>query len=128
MNNRIQLLKQPILPINQNTSEAVKSKVEKTDKTFKELLDELSITKQIKISKHAQQRIMSRNIKLTSNDFEKINKALNKAMEKGVKDSLILMDKVALVVSVKNRTVITAVDEKNLKENVFTNIDGAVII
>lgn len=128
MNNRIQLLKQPILPINQNTSEAVKSKVEKTDKTFKELLDELYITKQIKISKHAQQRIMSRNIKLTSNDFEKINKAVNKAMEKGVKDSLILMDKVALVVSVKNRTVITAVDEKNLKENVFTNIDGAVII
>ena len=54
--------------------------------------------------------------------------AVNKAEAKGAKESLILMDQLALVVSVKNRTVITAVDGASLKDNVFTNIDSAVIV
>ena len=54
--------------------------------------------------------------------------AVGKAREKGARDSLILMDNLALVVSIKNNTVITAVDEQSLKENVFTNIDSAVIV
>jgi flagellar operon protein len=54
--------------------------------------------------------------------------AVNRAEAKGAKESLILMDRLALVVSVKNRTVITAVDDQNLKDNIFTNIDSAVIV
>ncbi|HEX3047301.1 MAG TPA: flagellar biosynthesis protein, partial [Bacillota bacterium] len=54
--------------------------------------------------------------------------AVNKAEAKGARESLILMDQMALVVSIKNRTVITAVDNESLKDNVFTNIDSAVIV
>jgi len=60
--------------------------------------------------------------------MEQINKAVERADEKGIKESLLVMDNLALVVSVKNKTVITAVNSDELKGNVFTNIDGAVII
>jgi len=53
-------------------------------------------------------------------------KAVDKADAKGVKDTLIVMDRIAFVVNVKNRTVITALNSSEMKENVFTNIDGAV--
>lgn len=71
-------------------------------------------------------RLETRNIKISDAQKQKISKALDKAEEKGVKDSLVMVDDIALVVNVKNRTVITAVNSNELKENVFTNIDGAV--
>ena len=83
---------------------------------------------ELKFSKHAENRLKSRNITIDMEQRQKINDAVLKAEKKGVKESLILMENLALVVSVKNRTVITAVNSDELKENVFTNIDGAVII
>ena len=83
---------------------------------------------ELKFSKHALERLQSRNIKLTKEDISKINDAVNKAAEKGVKEALIIMGSTALVTSIKNKTVITAATEENLKSNVFTNIDGAIII
>jgi flagellar operon protein len=83
---------------------------------------------EVKFSKHAMDRLQSRNIKLTKEDISKINDAVNKAAEKGVKEALIIMGNTALVTSIKNKTVITAATEENLKSNVFTNIDGAIII
>ena len=83
---------------------------------------------EVKFSKHALDRLQSRNIKLTKEDISKINDAVNKAAEKGVKEALIIMGSTALVTSIKNKTVITAATEENLKNNVFTNIDGAIII
>ena len=83
---------------------------------------------EVKFSKHALERLQSRNIKLSSEDISKINDAVNKAAEKGVKEALIIMGSTALVTSIKNKTVITAATEENLKSNVFTNIDGAIII
>lgn len=83
---------------------------------------------EVKFSKHALDRLQSRNIKLTKEDISKINDAVNKAAEKGVKEALIIMGSTALVTSIKNKTVITAATEDNLKSNVFTNIDGAIII
>lgn len=91
------------------------------------LQEQLGKTGELKFSKHAELRLQSRNIRLTSQQKEKINEAVSKAQTKGVKDSLILMDNMAFVVSVKNRTVITAVNSNELQDNVFTNIDGAVI-
>ena len=82
---------------------------------------------EIKISKHAELRIKERNIELTDTVKEKINEAVNKASQKGVRDSLILVEDTAFIVNVKNRTIITAVNNEELKESVFTNIDGAVI-
>ncbi|HZK42828.1 MAG TPA: TIGR02530 family flagellar biosynthesis protein, partial [Syntrophomonadaceae bacterium] len=75
-----------------------------------------------------QQRLNSRNITLSETDLEKITEAVARAREKGARDSLVLMQDLALIVSVKNNTVITAVDGNSLKENVFTNIDSAVIV
>jgi flagellar operon protein len=83
---------------------------------------------EVKFSKHALDRLQSRDIKLTKEDISKINDAVNKAAEKGVKEALIIMGNTALVTSIKNKTVITAATEENLKSNVFTNIDGAIII
>lgn len=83
---------------------------------------------EVKFSKHALERLQDRNIKLSKDDINKINDAVNKAAEKGVKEALIIMGNTALVTSIKNKTVITAATEDTLKNNVFTNIDGAVII
>jgi len=82
----------------------------------------------IKFSKHAQTRMMQRNISLTQPEMEKIGDAVNRANSKGIRDSLVLLDKVAFIVNVPSRTIVTTVDEKSIKESVFTNIDGAVIL
>jgi flagellar operon protein len=82
----------------------------------------------LKFSAHAMQRLESRNITLTSDDVARMNAMADKAAAKGAKQSLFLMHDVALVVSIKNRTVITAVDGDSMKDNVFTNIDSAAII
>lgn len=82
----------------------------------------------LKFSAHAMQRLQSRNISLSSEDVAKMNTMADKAAAKGAKNSLFIMRDVAMVVSIKNRTVITAVDSDSMKENVFTNIDSAAII
>ena len=69
-----------------------------------------------------------RGITLSPQDMAGIREAVQKAQAKGCKESLVVLDRVALVVSVENRTVITAVDARSLKENVFTNIDSAVFV
>lgn len=82
----------------------------------------------LKFSAHAMQRLESRNIKLTPADLTRMNAMADKAAAKGAKQSLFMMNDVAMVVSIKNRTVITAVDHDSMKDNVFTNIDSAAII
>jgi flagellar operon protein len=86
------------------------------------------IGKGVKFSAHAQARLAARNIELSESQLDRINSGVEKAASKGARESLVLVDNLALVVSIKNNTVITAVDDKNLKENVFTNIDSAVIM
>jgi flagellar operon protein len=78
-------------------------------------------------SAHAQTRIQSRQIQLGSHEMQRIQNAVQMAAGKGSRESLVLLDQTALVVSVPNRTVITVVDKDNLRQNVFTNIDSAVI-
>lgn len=92
------------------------------------LADKIQKDTGIKFSKHAEMRLKSRNINLTEIEKTKLDNAVSKANAKGVRDSLVLMNNLAFVVNVGSRTVITAVDNSELKENVFTNIDGAVII
>ncbi|HEV7178615.1 MAG TPA: TIGR02530 family flagellar biosynthesis protein [Candidatus Baltobacteraceae bacterium] len=82
----------------------------------------------LKFSAHAMARLQSRNISLSSEDVAKMNVMADKAAAKGAKNSLFIMRDVAMVVSIKNRTVITAVDSDSMKENVFTNIDSAALI
>jgi flagellar operon protein len=82
----------------------------------------------LRFSAHAIQRLQSRNITLTSDDISRMNDMADKAAAKGAKNSLFIVRDAAMVVSIKNRTVITAVDQDSMKDNVFTNIDSAAII
>lgn len=81
----------------------------------------------IKFSSHAQSRLTSRNINLSDDDMGRLETAVSKADEKGAKESLVLLRDLALVVSVRNRTVITALHGDQTHGNVFTNIDSAVL-
>lgn len=94
---------------------------------FKNLLQQAQ-TSRLKFSAHAQERLQSRNIQLSPQSLNKLGEMVDKVSEKGGKESLFLMDNLALVVSVKNRVVITAVDGASMKDNVFTNIDSAVVM
>jgi flagellar operon protein len=87
-----------------------------------------SSSEPLKFSAHAIQRLQSRNISLSPDDVSKMNTMADLAAAKGAKSSLFIVNNVAMVVSIKNRTVITAVDSESMKDNVFTNIDSAAII
>lgn len=82
----------------------------------------------LKFSAHAKARLLSRNIDLNAEDMAQLQDAVKKVQAKGSKESLILSDKGAFLVSVENNTVITAMDRDSLKENVFTNIDSTIMI
>jgi len=85
-------------------------------------------TNGIKFSNHAIERMQTRGISYTPERLQKLDEAVKKAAAKGSKDTLVLMDDSALIVSVKNNTVVTVMDKNNMKENVFTNIDSTVMI
>lgn len=82
----------------------------------------------LKFSAHAASRLQSRNLALGPEQMRKLNEAVDKAAAKGLDDTLVLTKDAAFIVSVKNRTVVTAMDRSALEGNVFTNIDGAVVI
>jgi len=82
----------------------------------------------LKFSNHAIDRMQARGIHFTPNEMARIENAVAKAQAKGAKNSLLLMDDSALIVSVKDKTVVTVMDKTSLKDNVFTNIDSTVMI
>jgi flagellar operon protein len=82
---------------------------------------------QLDFSKHARKRIEQRGLDLDPERLTRLEAAVGRAEAKGAKDSLILLDELALVVNVRSRTVVTAMDEASRKEHVFTNIDSVVI-
>jgi flagellar operon protein len=86
------------------------------------------IRQPLKFSAHASQRMQERKIRLDEPTLARVNDAVDKAAAKGIEDTLVLTGDAALIVSVKNRTVVTAMDKAQLTGNVFTNIDGAVIV
>lgn len=93
---------------------------------FHEILKEKQATTDLKFSKHANERLASRNIDLTDDQYKRLEIGAKKAYEKGIKESLVMVDNLAFIVNIKNNTVITAVNDGD--EKIFTNIDGAVII
>ncbi|WP_418790238.1 TIGR02530 family flagellar biosynthesis protein [Phosphitispora sp. TUW77] len=120
---------QPILPVGTSRPEAKPQKPDQGPQVpFKDLLEAQIASGGVKFSSHAQQRMEVRNIRLTGAELAKISSAVDKAAQKGARDSLIMMNNLAFVVSVKNKTVITAMDDVSMKEHVFTNIDSAVIV
>jgi flagellar operon protein len=82
----------------------------------------------LKFSSHAIDRMQSRGISFSPDQMAKIESAVNKASSKGAKNTLLLTDDNALIVSVKDNTVVTVMDKSTLKDNVFTNIDSTVMV
>ncbi len=94
--------------------------------SFRQILEEKQAqTAELRFSKHANERLASRNIRLTTEQRERLEGGVNRASQKGIKDSLVMVDNMAFIVNVTNRTVITAVGEGD--DKIFTNIDGAII-
>lgn len=82
----------------------------------------------LKFSKHATQRLSQRNINLSDEQNIRLTNGVTEAEKKGVNESLVLVDNLAFIVNVPNKTVVTAMDQEETNANVFTNIDGAVIM
>ena len=100
--------------------------VRESGKTLEEVFKEKS--EGLRFSKHAGERLAMRNINLTDSQIQRLEEGTQKASKKGIKESLMIMDNMAFIVNVTNSTVITAMDQTEQRENIFTNIDGAVII
>ena len=84
-------------------------------------------TAQVQFSGHALQRVRRRGIEIDGPTLQRLQSGVDRAAGKGARESVVFVDSTAFVVSVRNRTVITAVDRDHMKDHVFTNIDSAVI-
>lgn len=82
----------------------------------------------LKISKHAAERLTERNIHISDAEWTRVTDMVSEAKAKGIKESLVLMDQAALIVSAKNSTVITVMDRLEAKNQLFTNIDGTIVL
>ena len=99
--------------------------------SFQEILDQKSAQEageSLKFSKHSLVRLSDRNIELSAGQLERLNDGARKAGQKGIRESLVIVDQLAFIVNVPNQTVVTAMDSTETTENIFTNINGAVII
>ena len=126
--NKVFFQAQPLIPVNNRNSitKTSNTNIKANTSSFDAILQQK--INEVKFSQHAQERLNNRNIKLSANDLKKLDQAVEKISQKGARESLIMLNDVALVVSVKNKTVITAMDGESAKDNIFTNIDSAIII
>lgn len=99
------------------------SKTSNGSKDFHHIFEEEA---NVQFSKHANMRLSNRNINFSLEEIQRIESGITKARTKGINNSLVLMDNTALVVNIRSGTVITAMEKES--QNVFTNIDGAVIV
>ena len=82
----------------------------------------------LKFSKHAGERLRQRNITLSDDQMARLQDVEKKASDKGIRESLVIMDSLSFIINTKSNTVITAMEQSSDADNIYTNIDGAVII
>ena len=127
--NYIRNLTTPVNSIHTNTQSLNQVQPSVNGESFADILNrQINSGTSIEFSKHAMNRVMERNIDLSADKLERLNTGVKLAEEKGLNDTLILVDSLAFVVNVKNNKVITTVGQDGLRGNVFTNIDGTVIV
>lgn len=127
--NYIRNLTTPVNSIQTNTQSLHQVHTSVNGESFADILNrQINSGTSIEFSKHAMNRVMERNIDLSADKLERLNTGVKLAEEKGLNDTLILIDSLAFVVNVKNNKVITTVGQDSLRGNVFTNIDGTVIV
>ena len=110
----------------QNVKSEKKTEPDKDAVSFQSVLN-AKVEHEVKFSKHAMGRLENRNIELSENQLERLNQGIGQARTKQIQESLVMMDNLAFIVNVKNNTVVTAM-EQGENGQVFTNIDGAVIV
>jgi flagellar operon protein len=111
-----------------NRTSAANTSAEKL--SFEEILrrkQEVTESSELKFSKHASMRLNDRNINLSDEQNARLESGVLRASEKGIQESLVIVDSLAFIVNVPNKTVVTAMDSGESSDNIFTNIDGAVI-
>lgn len=99
--------------------------------SFEEILKQKQTTAEhteLRFSKHASLRLSDRNIELSGEQSRRLASGVQKASEKGIEESLVVVDSLAFIVNVPNRTVVTAMEQSESDSAVFTNIDGAVFM
>jgi len=95
---------------------------------FAQIFDHYKSVEPLKISKHASERMQLRNISISEHEWDVITEKISEAKQKGVKQPLVILDQATLIVSATNNTVITALDRYEAKEQLFTNIDGTIVL
>ncbi|WLR52343.1 TIGR02530 family flagellar biosynthesis protein [Bacillus tianshenii] len=126
MDHRINHLQQPLPTIRRTKQEPTK---QQATVSFKEQLTKtIEQNDTLKVSKHAKQRLAERNITINEAQWNKISERVSEAKRKGVRDALVLTADSALVVSAKNHTVITAMDRQEAASQIFTNINGTILM
>lgn len=105
--------------------ENVQNQVPVNGRSFEEILNQRTSDNTIKFSKHASMRMQTRNIDMSQEQWQRLENGVERAGQKGIRESLVMVDNLAFIVNVSNNTVITAVGEG--EDKVFSNIDGAVI-
>lgn len=114
--------------LNRKSTDTVTSK---SSISFEEILkqkQDVTGSSELKFSKHAAMRLEDRNINLSEEQNERLESGVRKASEKGIRESLVIVDSLAFIVNVPNKTVVTAMDQNESDDNVYTNIDGAVVM
>jgi len=120
--------KSPIIPSHQQPSKKINQFPTNSTSFAQHLQNTIHQQPKLKFSQHAMARLEERGIDLSSDQMGRLQDGMMKAKEKGSKESLLLLEGLAFVVSVKNSTVITAMDQKTMSDQIITNIDSAVIL
>ena len=119
----------PLSPQSDGPRSPGRIKEKEKSSSFDQILEkQLSQSEDLRFSVHAQERIRLRNIQMDNQDIERLRDGVDRVAEKGGRESLVLLNDSAFLVSVRNRTIITAIGSENLKNNVFTNIDSTIIV
>lgn len=124
--NRIGIQHLPLQPTIQ--SQLKTTAATQIKQSFKSHLKEETENQELKISKHANERLAERQINISEQEWQMVSDKVFEARSKGVNQPLVLMDQAVLIVSAKNATVITAMERTDAKDQLFTNIDGTIVL
>ncbi len=107
---------------------AIQDHQESGDQFASMMQERIRQTEGVQFSKHAENRIRQRGIDVSGDVMVQLNQAVEKAREKGARDTVVIGSEGAFIVNVPNNIVVTTISEQEMKNNIFTNIDSAVLM
>ena len=116
------------LPVSKKSHKPVKASQLAQTPFSLQLQSAIQSKSKLTISKHASERLQQRGIEISTERWNRIEEKVKQAKDKGVNDSLVLLKEAALIVSAKNNTVITAMGRQEAEDQIFTNINGTILM